>query len=361
MKYASLVVLALIVLSFGSVGTVLGADDPFLVNYSAWTLDYPVSGSQSITLIVTNTSGTTQDIVVSSWWDFYEYSDPSYSWIDPSWCTRINPSTQTLLPGETMVSNVEFTLPSNAPDAKWITWIKVSGGGLDKPVVVALRKGTAIPMYDYAISPGDYLLEVTGYGASAMVSDPIDTKAPPITVKNKSNTTGLFMALLTDCPQQTGSPKGITKISPDSALQHTPDEVGLELTNITAEEAGDWISFSATADAPLEVGPKLSKMINWSLNIPDSLPNGNYLMLVKIKPASSPGFGEGETGVNINLGTFIRLKVDRHETDTGLGIWPIALAGGLVALALGYFGFCWVVRTIKRVKPSNGNRRYSQE
>ena len=331
-----ILILALLVLPTGSAK---GAEDQFTVNYSAWYLDYPSEGSQSVTLIITNITGKTLDMVVSSWWDFYIYSDKSYSWIDPSWCTRINPTSQTLLPGESMISNVEFTLPAGLPDAKWITWIKVTDGTLEKPVVVALRKGTAIPKYDYSTSPGDYLLDITGYGASVIVDDPTDSKAPPIIVKNKTNTTCLFMAELVECPQQKDSPEGITIISANSGLQHTPDEVGLKLTNISYEEAKDWITFSATEAKPLEIEPRLTRMINWSMNVPDSLPDGNYIMLVVIKPAADLGVETGQTGISTNNGVFLRLRVDRKAEDKGfgLGYWPLVGIGGLlVVVGLGY-------------------------
>lgn len=336
MKYVVLIVIAICLIGsvFSYFPIVNGVEDPFTINYSLWYLDYPRGGSQSITLIITNVSGVTEDIVVSSWWNFYEYTDPSYSWIDPSWCTRINPSTQTLLPGESMISNVEYTVPDNVPDAKWITWIKVSEGTLDKPVTVALRKGTAIPKYDYSIEPGDYRLGVTGYDASVIVNDPTDNTAPPIRIKNKTNTTGLFLAEVVDCPQQEGSPDGITKISSDTGLQHTEDEVGLELTNLTAEEVRDWISFSATEDKPLEVAGRQTSLINWELHIPDSLRDGDYLMLVRVRPATDLGPGEGQTGININLGTWLRLKVDRQVKSKGfdLGYWPIVGMGGLLVI-----------------------------
>jgi hypothetical protein len=257
-----------------------------------------------------------------------------------------------LKPGDSMVSNVEFTLPDNQPDAKWITWIKVSDGViLDKPVVVVLRKGAAIPVYDYSLSPGDYFINVTGYGASAIL-DEVTDNAPPLSIRNKSNTSGIFIAEAMDCPQQKDSPEGISIISGDTTIQHTTDEIGLHLTNLTADEVSKWLTLSASVDSPIEIQPRSYGRVTWSLVVPDTLANGDYLALVRVRPAIEQGEG---VGITTNVATWFRFHVDRHHS--GYSLWPIiGLIGGIGALVLGYLGFR-LTRTIKRNR--NGHRRYA--
>jgi hypothetical protein len=300
--------------------------DPVSVNSSLLYMDFPVGGTAVLSVTITNTSGSDLPINISNW---YDYTSPSegYEWIDPSWVTAIAPVSQLLIAGGQMVANVQYTVPDSAADIRYQTWIRVDAGGWQKPVVVIIRKGSAIPTYDYSVGPSYYKLLVSGFPASIVVDDEENKEAPPVSVTSRCSATTFFYATAED-PQQE------IAISADSPIAHTEDEIGTVYKPVTNKTAEEWFSTAYVLDNPLRVGPYATGYVTWSLSIPDSVKNGYYALATRILPAESSG------GMTTNYLIWMLVKVQREQAQPlhfqytyivlGSCLGLLAVAGGLI-------------------------------
>jgi hypothetical protein len=323
---------------------VSAADDPFQVSNTIFYVDVTTSGSGSslLEMYVTNVSDTSRTINVSLW-NHYITPDSDTQWADPSWVTSINPASVELAPNEKAVFNIALSIPAGINDGKYITWLKVSDiVKLDKPITIMIRKGSAVPTYDYSITPSSYRLVVTGKTASVTVDDPSDTSAPPLMVKSKSSGITMFKAALEEY-------KDVT-ISEDSSVSHSSSDIGKTFKALTNEEISGWFIPYAEVDGqgnprdimanPLKLKPYASGYINWSLEIPDSVKDGNYCVAIRVAPAENV-----TSNVKIEYLSILLITVDRGG---GFNIMSfVKIIGMIIGISIAAICILMLIRKLR--------------
>lgn len=347
-KYVVCVIMAILLASF--VLSVNGAGDEFSVSSSKFYVDIVSGGgSRAFELYVTNKGSSVKTITVSVW-DKYAYPEEGSQWADPTWISDINPSFIELQPGQSLLSNVVVTIPEELADGKYVTWLKVRDdpNTLDKPITIIIRKGSAVPVYKYGISPSSYRLLVTGKPATALVDDPNDKSIPPLTVLSESGTETTYVAVA----ESTG--RDIT-ISKDSGIPHTEDEVGKTFKSLSNAQSSSWFKAYALVGSwnsdeiwvgekakgtmmtsPLRVSPYGTGYIGWEITVPDDIPDGRYCMAVRLRPAEKL---EGASYVGIEYLSYLLITVDRSgSSGLSFSMWyPVGALGVVVLAGLAYF------------------------
>ena len=339
-----IMVMALIGISLLPITSFAEENDPFNVNTSVFWADFPSSGGTTyIDIYVQNVSSEAENISVSLW-DKYTYPDGGSEWIDPSWITSITPNSLILQPGQNALFSVGITLDGNVnEDCSYITWIKVTDGvRLEKPITVWIRKGKAVPAYDFSLTVGShYFLTVNGGpNAHMMVDDPNDKKNTPIGIRSKSTTNTRFWAAVE-------SPSYDDKVTQDRVNDPTSslfygkfNEVGNNYIALSEEEANEWLKIGTsdnwiTKDNPLQLKPYAVGYLPWSLTIPDDTPNGHYWLWIHVMPAEAPG-----QSISIDYISKMYITVDRTSLS-GKGFWS---SHSYVAVMLGTIGVLGMVR-----------------
>lgn len=353
-----------------------GENDPFNVNASLFYADFPSSGGTGyVDIYVQNTQTTSQTITVSPWIQYtFPDAEATGGWIQPEWIPSITPNELLLSPSQSALFSVRFTIPPNAPEKVFKTWIKVSNGTVDKPITIWVRKGEAVPSYDFSLTSGSgaYICKVTGYGASAVVDGPIG-EVHPIGIRSKCAVPTKFQAFLMypawidKDTQKVVNDDVITQErvndNTSSIFYGKQEEVG-NVYKALAVDAG-WITLGTERNActqadPLIVEAYSTGFIPWSLTIPDSVKDGGYWAWVKITPAE-PMSPTG-TGVSIDYISKIYIQVDRDQNKGSLSSVIVSgiILGGLLGLLALYVIFKKIVGFLRRAKPVQRNgRRYA--
>lgn len=325
MKLIFLVIALVLVGLLLPIGSVQAISDPIGVSSTIFYIDTKEGGEALIKLGVDNV--TTEPIEVKvSLWNKFTYPDTGTQWIDSSWCSSISPDTQILPVGGGMISNIQFSIPADAPEVKYITWIKVAVGGFEKPITVIIRKGAAIQKIDFSVGPAYYRMLADRYPAHIDVDGLGGTN--PIGVRNKSSVPLSVYAIAEKANED------IT-ITESSSIEHTEEEVGTVYESISAETAQDWFSTDYTLDSPLSVDGFNRADLTWSLDIPDSVANGHYVLGVRIAPA------EGGSGLIVtNYLVLVLVDVQREHGGGWLGNnWMYLVAGLAGLLVLGELAY----------------------
>ena len=317
-----------------SVQPATAIEDPLNVNTNLFWVDVPKDGGQEyLQLYVQNRTAEPIETAVTLW-DRYTYpsTEPGQEtyWIDPAWISSINPASIVLAPGESIIFNVLVSIPPETPELSYITWLKVSDGkGWEKPITLSIRVGDAVPIYSFAISTGSYYhMVVTGYGAYAII-DKTTIQYGPIGIRSKCRTATKFQAII----EQPKSDDFITQErinDPKSSIFYRrQDELNNNYIALSKYEASSMLTLGATFENPLVVQPFQTAYIPWTLTIPDDLPNGCYLIHVRIKPAEPTG-----STINIEYLSQFYIKVDRSKSTNLSWFIPLAIGGTGIALII---------------------------
>ena len=319
-------------------------NDPFNVNTAVFWADFPSSGGTCyIDLYVQNVSNETEDISVSLW-DKYTYPDGGSKWINPDWITSITPNSLILQPGQNALFSVGITLDSSVnEDYSYITWIKVTDGvRLEKPITVWIRKGKAVPAYDFSLTVGSYYFLTVSGGPNAhlAVDDPTDKENSPIGIRSKTATNTKFWAAVE-------SPSYDDKITQDrvndpksSLFYGKQSEVGNNYVALSEEAANKWLKIGTsdnwiTKNNPLQLKPYAVGYLPWSLTIPDDTPNGHYWLWIHVMPAEAPG-----QSISIDYISKMYITIDRSASSSK-GFWS---SHSYIAIMLGTIGVLGVAR-----------------
>lgn len=331
--------------------TVQAENDPFNVNSSLFWADFPSSdgGIGYVDIYVQNTQRVSQTITVSPWIQYtYPDAEATGGWIKPEWIPSITPNELLLSPSQSALFSVCFQLPADAPEKVFKTWIKVSNGEVNKPITVWVRKGAAVPTYSFGLTAGSgaYLCKVKGYGAEAVIDNPLNETVGPIGIRSKCSATTKFQAVIeepAEVDEVTGEVRhndAITQARVDdsrSAIFYgKQEEVGNVYQGLDVDTASEWLKIGddrtpCTLANPLIVEPYATAYIPWSLTIPDDVPNGCYWVWVHIKAAGPTNVGA--TGIGIDYMSKIYIEINRsHGPSWSLGLIIIGIGGGLLVL-----------------------------
>jgi len=163
----------------------------------------------------------------------------------------------------------------------------------------------------------------------------------PIVLKSVASGETIYQAYVFEMGDRT--------ISTDSAIQHTPDEIGTVFKEIPVQDSKQWLTLSSqdsdcTVENPLKVGPFGHGIIYWKLTLPNSLQDGNYVIHVRITPAGGTG------GVNINCDYAIPFLIQVNRApSTGFkwAMWMTALVA-VVSCVIGVLIMVLLERRKKR-------------
>lgn len=324
--------------------TTSAAGDPFNVSGSLFYADIPTEGGLSyVNVYVQNMQTYPQVITVEPWINYlYPDTEATGGWINPDWVQSIQPAAADLQPGQSIMFSVCYSVPADAPELVYKTWLKVSNGAtvdksspswidLEKPVTVWVRKGAAVPRYAFALaSGGAYHLSLTGYAATASVDDPTDKKVPPIGIRSKCATPMKIQAIL----EQPGSDDEITQEridDPASTLFYGKQEqLGNVYKAVDVETASRWVTIGTadnpcTLGSPLIVPPYKTVYVPWRIDVPDDVPDGCYRIWVHVTPAEPTG----QFAV-VDYISQLYIQVDREHSQATW--WWF---GGIIAIGFG--------------------------
>lgn len=324
-------ILGLIGILFGMFGLAgeVSADDPFLTSQSLYFADFPKGGSVILEEYLNNVTPKPQTITIMPWYEngqWYANAFDEDKWMDVSWISNITPTEVQLPGGNKALINITLTLPDGVPDGKYVGWLKISDGVYNKPVSLVIRVGSAIPTYEFKINRGSYYrLFVDGMPAYIDVNTGEDFT--PIEIKSTSSAQTVYQARVFEMGDRT--------ISADSAVVHSPDEVGQVFTEIPIEDSSQWLTLSCknggvgaacTVSDPIILEPFGSANIYWKLELPDTLKDGHYVINIRISPAA------GVEGTNITCDYAIPFLIDVHRAPHLFKwqIWMTALAAAVV-------------------------------
>ncbi len=308
-------------------------EDPIGVNSSLFHVDTEQGGELVVNIAIENKLGSQIEVTVSSWYN-YTYPDEGESWIEPSWVTNIIPSTQILPIGGQMITNVQFTIPADANETQYKTWIKIAVGGWEKPITVVIRKGRAIQVIDFSVSPSYYRMSVVGFPAHIDVVDASDNQSPPIGVKSKC---GMMIGAYATAE----SPDKSIEITESSSIKHTPEEVGIIFNPVPTEDAQQWFSTPYNQNSPLSIKGYSTGYITWSLSVPDNVSDGYYAIAVRVQPTQSSG------SIVKNYVIWMLLDVDRTDASNSRPYWLIPVVV-LSCLVIFIITKRWWLKHIKR-------------
>lgn len=136
------------------------AADAYLTTPSQVTVDVPAgSGTAAFKVYITNGSNVDRAFSVSHWSN-YMIPNSGYVGVSDNWITKFSPNNFTLSPQGESIVNVEVNIPEGIPSAKYITWLKVRDDPVseERPIVVVIRTGEAVPRYEYSMEPSFYQL-----------------------------------------------------------------------------------------------------------------------------------------------------------------------------------------------------------
>jgi hypothetical protein len=279
-KLSLLLVAILVAILIVPVLSVSAIDDPVGVNSSLFYIDTKEGGEAVINLTIENKTSGEIEVKISSWWN-YTHPDADEEWIDPLWVTAIIPQVQVLPVKGQMISNIQFTVPADAAEVRYKTWIRVAVNGWEKPITVVIRKGKAIAVIDFAVSPFFHRMSVTGYpGYIDMTTIEAGDLQPIIWVRNKSS---ISLAAYATAE----SPDKDIEITQDSSITHTAEEVGTIYKVVPTAQSQEWFQTQYTLESPLPVKGYDTGLLYWSLSVPDEVVDGHYAMGVRVQLTES--------------------------------------------------------------------------
>jgi len=363
------------------IGVSADVSDPVGTSASTFYLDTSTGGEVLVNLGIENVTDHPVVVKVENWYN-YTYPSSDQSWIDPEWCVEIEPNEATLPVGGQMIANILYDIPEDAEEIKYITWIRVDVAGWQKPITVIIRKGAASEAVEFSVYPAYYRLLADTYGAHVTVGSYHGENQ--LTVKNKAKNELSAYALIEDRGEplildedssikryvyegtttrakanrlidtgadfigtwvdegwkvtnlDTGATGYVTGVSSDTELvldgnimnvsgsRYKLEEVGTTYENISLTEAQAWFSTSYTETDPLLVSGKSEKKLIWSLDIPNDVENGHYVLAMRVK-----ALDYSQNTVKVNYVVWV--LVDVYRTPRSGVDWQVVVLGILGA------------------------------
>lgn len=291
-------------------------EDSVGTNASTFYLNTENGGELLINLVIENRLNRPIDVDIANWHN-YAHPDETQTWIEPEWLKSITPESITLPIGGQTIANIVYDIPEEAPEVKYITWIKIDTQDWEKPITVIIRKGEAAKDIEFAVSPSYFKVSVKT-GATKTYTNWQD-----ITVINKCGSELLAY------PIAEGKVEPL-EITASSSIKHTSEEVGTVYQNIPTKQAQEWFDTNHTKDNPLAVGANSRKGLPWGLEIPNDIKNGHYVFGIRIASAN-----EKANSININYVVWVLLDIDRTKSNSSLPSWLwifLGLGGGIVGV-----------------------------
>lgn len=323
MKKLTIIVLILVLSICLVPSSSLAEGDPVGVSSSIFYLDTENGGEVLINLAIENKLNESIEVEVSDWHD-YTYPDSTQQWINPKWLVSVEPNTFDLPVGGQGIANILFDIPEDADEVKYITWIKVTVGGWQKPVTVIIRKGEASEAIDFSVSPSYFkILVQRGTGTTQYIN------WSPIVVKNKCKNEILTYASAEDRTEP-------LEITAGSSIQHTNAEIGTVYENIRNSEAQEWFGTSYTRENPLPIEGYVKGNLSWSLDVPEDVKDGKYVFGVRVEAIQFEG---STSNININYVIWMLVDVNRVEngnnnSDNSFMWWLVYIGGGIIGLLI---------------------------
>lgn len=308
------------------------AEEVYLTTPMKLWVDVPGgSGTASFKIFITNQSGTERTFDVSHW---YNYMNPpeDYRNTPEEWITSFTPNHITLGKTDQAIVNVKVEIPEGVEPGKYLTWLKVRDDPVseERPIVVIIRTGAAVPTYEYSMEPAFYQLEAIFLADNE--TDGVSSDALKLTVRNTGAAACGYRLYVPHKFAVNGEPwrNGITyrpiyelecadTIEEMAEIVKIPESQVLYGTQTIVSNNPKTISAYGKGDLPFE------------LNIPAEVPNGWYEARVGVQIADGDLAG---TSIGVQYECRLLIHVDHQEgivVKARRGWWlPLVIGGGLI-------------------------------